>query len=694
MPTITAELIIALATLVPLVGSLLCALLAGFGGTSHAARQRLGWFSFALMLLTAVLIFSAVGCVLVDGPSSHPLTLIAADFAGDVLRFHIDGLSALFLVLVAFIGVAAALYSVNYMQHYPDYHLIRYYPAFLIFIAGMIGLLATTDMLGWFALFWQMMTLSSFLLIRFEWKETACVRAAWVYLLMMQIACVFLMLAGYLLEAPHGEPAGLAHDLETMSAALPTLLAEQPRWGLCAFGLLLAGFAIKMGLWPFGSLWLPDAHPAAPSPVSALLSGVMLKTGLYGLLRTFLCLAPPVTGQGHFSHAGWGTLIVILGVITLCSGTLQAIKQTQSKRLLAFSSIGQVGYMAFAAGAALLMASNTSLFAPAPLLAAVSLLGVLFHATNHALFKSTLFLSAGATLAATGTQDMNKLGGLFPKLPVTALCALVASLSIAGVPLFNGFASKWAIYVAGFQGGAVAWFLPLCAALALMVSVFTLACFIKFYGVIFLSRPSAIVCAMPTFSAGTNAESAQAGFGLPMKLPQIVLAGACIILGLFPDWGIRGVSTLIGHTHQGVLGQIAAAFHDHSWIDAQSAWGMNFSTARIMPLATLALLGGLWLFVRWLAGVGGSRPRAVAPWLCGYAQEGDWNRYTARHHFSDITRLLGWLGGMPKSSPDKPLAQTPDMLLQHKARLETLRARRLALQGAFSRTPKPGDRPS
>ena len=271
------------------------------------------------------------------------------------------------------------------------------------------------------------------------------------------------------------------------------MLAEQPLLTGLAFALFLVGFGIKMGMWPFGQVWLPDAHPAAPSPVSAMLSGVMIKTGVYGLMRYFLWLVP-AEARADFPLTWWGLAVVGLGTVTLFTGTMQALKQDQTKRLLAFSSIGQVGYILLGLGVCMTLLGGTE-FDPAAALAAAAFCGALFHTLNHGLFKSLLFLNAGSMLHATGTQDLNKLGGLMKFMPLTAVTALIASFSIAGVPLFNGFASKWSIYVAAIQGGPACGFLPLLAMVAILTSALTLALFIKFFGGIFLSRTSATVAA-------------------------------------------------------------------------------------------------------------------------------------------------------------------------------------------------------
>ena len=221
-----------------------------------------------------------------------------------------------------------------------------------------------------------------------------------------------------------------------------------------------------------------------------MLSGVMLKTGVYGLMRYFLWLVP-VRAQADYPLARWGMLVAVLGTITLFTGTMQALKQEQSKRLLAFHSIGQIGYILLGTGTCMaLLPVNTPATAA---LATIGFFGALFHVLNHGLFKGLLFLNAGSMLHATGTQDLNQMGGMMKFMPLTAITALIASFSISGVPLFNGYVSKWSIAVAAIQGSGSAHYLVVCAVIAILTSALTLASFMKFFGVSFLSRTSALV---------------------------------------------------------------------------------------------------------------------------------------------------------------------------------------------------------
>jgi formate hydrogenlyase subunit 3/multisubunit Na+/H+ antiporter MnhD subunit len=609
-----------------------------------------GWLAFLVTTGTAVLILSAVIEVLTAGPSRHPAAFWAMPMFGFALRIYVDGLTALFLLLAALIAVPASFYSIIYMRHYPDYGVARYYPYFLLFLAAMYGLLSTTDMMWFFFIFWQLMTLPGYALIRFEHRQRENVWAANKYLIMMQIACAATMIGAELLAITGKTVSGsanLKYDFDTVSANLPLLLSIRPATTALAFGLFLVGFGIKMGMWPFGQVWLPDAHPAAPSPVSAMLSGVMIKTGVYGLIRYFLWLVP-VSAQADFPLARWGMLVAILGTITLFTGTMQALKQEQSKRLLAFHSIGQIGYILLGTGAcmALLPVATPATTA----LATIGFFGALFHVLNHGLFKGLLFLNAGSMLHATGTQDLNKMGGMMKYMPLTAVTALVASFSISGVPLFNGFVSKWSIYVAAIQGSGSARYLLVCAVIAILTSALTLASFVKFFGVSFLSRTSALV------KARVAANDGRLEVPWMMQLPQVALAFLCVLLGVVPAIGFG----LMQHALEASRGGLGTTLANASPMMSGPLQGLAQpgSAALFAPVALAAVLGLIFLIVYGISKLGGAPRRAADPWLCGYVREADCHRYVAHNFYGEIKRYFGWLGGVPH-------AHKPPALKEH-----------------------------
>src|SRR5512136_756197 len=512
------------------------------------SKALAGWLSFIATGATAVLIFSACGTVLSGGGTGHPVAFMSNPTFGE-LRFYVDGLSAIFLGLVALMAVPAALYSINYVKRYTEYGAGRYYPHLLLFLGGMYGLLSTTDMMWYFFIFWQLMLIPSAMLVRYENKNPACVRAAWVYLILMEVARVPVMIGSGMIATGGGaEGAALKYDFDVIGAGLPGVLASAPGTVTMAMLLFLIGFGIKMGMWPFGQYWVPEAYKSAPSPISCLLSSVVSKSGVYGVMRSFLWLVP-ASAQSQFPMGKWGMVVACLGTVTLFTGTMQALKQEQTKRLLAFHSIGQIGYITLGTGIAMtLVQSGDPKFVT---LAVIGLCGAIYHSVNHGLFTGLLFLNAGSIEMATGgSQELNKLGGLMKYMPLTAVTTLIASFSISGVPLFNGFVSKWSIYVAGIQGAGSAGFLAICALFAIMTSALTLASFIKFFGVSFLSRPSDLVEA----SAGGKGNLEVDGL---MQLPQLFLAALCILLGIVPAIAYNIMNSALAVSKQG-FGEVLA----------------------------------------------------------------------------------------------------------------------------------------
>lgn len=612
-------------------------------------RPLAGRIAFGITASAAVLAVGAAASVLISGPGKA-LTVWALPGYASSLRIYVDGLSAVFLLLIALVSSLSALYSIQYMDHYPGYSVCRYYPYFLLFVAGMYGIVVVTDLMAGFFLLWQLMTLSSYALVRFEYREREYVRAAFRYLVAMEVACVFIMLgAGMLARGPLVLPDEtlMRYDSDAISHGLPALF--RTGGGVAAAGLLcfLIGFGIKAGMWPFGQLWLPAAHPAAPSPVSALLSGVVIKTGIYGLMRSFLWLIPADALEAYPSEI-WGLALAALGTATLFIGTTQALGQDQSKRLLAFSSIGQIGYILLPLGACLTLIKAGPADDGILLLATIGFSASLFHTLNHGLFKSLLFLNAGSLLYATDTQDLNQMGGLVKYMPVTAVATLIGAFSIAGVPLFNGFASKWSIFLTTILGSRHAPYLAVCAVLAMLTSVLTLALFLKFFGTSFLSRVSGRVGARARDGKISDA-------GWPMLVPQAVLAGCCLILGLAPQIGFVMIHrALIASPHGlgATLGKVPAL--PTSALTGVAGPG---GAAVLSPLVVAAVFAALLLLAAGLSLAGGAVRRPAEPWLCGYATESDQTRYGARHLYREVARYLPWV---PKAAiPFVNGARTP-----------------------------------
>jgi len=617
-----------------------------------------GWINFLITAASGTLALYGAAMALLHGPGPAT-TIYALPQYGSALRISVDGLSAVFLGLIATIAIFSSFYAIRYMTHYHDYGVGRFYPYFQFFVAGMYGIVATTDLMVFFCFFWQLMTLPSYALIRYEFKQRDNVRAAIKYLVMMEISCVLVMLGSYMLAgtAPvtiAGETL-MRFDFDAIREHASMLGALPAGAGPFALLLFLIGFGIKAGMWPFGQMWLPDAHPAAPSPVSALLSGVMIKTGIYGLMRSFIWLIPS-QGSDWYSPSMWGGVLAFLGTVTLFFGTMQALKQEQSKRLLAFHSIGQIGYIILGLGACLALLPIGTGYAGLAALAAIGFYGALFHTINHGLFKSLLFLNAGSMLYATGTQDLNRLGGLMKYMPLTAITALVASFSIAGVPLFNGFASKWSIYVATIlgsssEGSRHVGYLAFCGIFGIVTSALTLASFMKFFGVSFLSRASKLVKEKAARHTSLEVKPT-------MQIPQVLLALLCILLGLVPGLAYRLIHLSLAGSNQGLAEKLLSAAPAQT--DLVIALPAGSNAAILAPLAVGAVLLLMFLIAKFISRLGAAERRQADLWLCGYVREADAYRYSAHNLYTEVKRYFRWVGGMPRH----PHERTPETKTQ------------------------------
>ena len=600
-------------------------LLAAGAAAPLLARKRTaaGAVNLALVAVSAALLLT-VSHEALFGPAGHAARTISL---GPVaVPFLVDGLSGLFLAIIAVMAVMSALYSVRYMGHYPEYGLGGYYLCYPLFVLGMAALVTVDDLAVGFTLAWQVMTVASFFLVRFERRKAENRRSAAKYLFLMELAWLLVVAGAFFVRGyEFGEPLAEVTSKLGTTGGLP----------LAAFlAFLLVGFGLKAGVWPLGQLWLPDAHSIAPSPVSALLSGVMLKTGIYGLLRTFLFMAP--VGNPAFDGRAWGLAVAAVGAATLFIGTVQSMKQSDAKRLLAYSSIGQIGYIVLASGAVLYLGTaGTAALRP---LAVAAVIGALFHVLNHAIFKGLLFLTGGSILYATGTKDLNKLGGLIRLMPVSAVIAGIASLSISGMPPFSGFASKWTIISSALLAGDATVALVLFGIVALFTSAVTLACYVKFFGMAFTSAGS-------EWNVGRTVREVP----VSMLAPKIALAAVALAQGLFPVLSVGLVLAALRRSEGFLLaGDVAAA----GGPVVASAGGVSLTgltglplNAAAAPLVVLLVLGLGLALGSLLRRSGGSKEVEAPTWLCGYQDLNERTRYTDRGMFAAFKSLFRWTGG-------------------------------------------------
>ncbi len=417
----------------------------------------------AVGLALAIVAFMALG----QSPQETILPLGLPD-----LPFHLrlDPLSAFFLLLLGATGTAISIYSSGYFRASegtaPGLICFQYH----VFLAAMALVLVADDAYV-FMVAWESMALASFFLVITQHRIPEIRRAGFLYLLIAHVGAIAILLCFGTLQGGSGD-----YTFATMRS-----LHLTGAWPSVAFFLALFGFGAKAGLLPL-HIWLPEAHPAAPSPVSALMSGVMLKTAIYGLLRVTFDL---MDGQLWW----WGVAALALGLATALFGVIFAAAQSDMKRLLAYSSIENIGIIVAGIGLTILFKSYGK-----TLLAAITLTAVLYHALNHAFFKSLLFLATGSVLHATNERSLGKLGGLIHRMPWVAWVALVGALACAGLPPLNGFVSEWLLlqaflFTPSLPQSFVNMLVPVAAAALVLAVALSAYVMVKFYGVIFLGRP-------------------------------------------------------------------------------------------------------------------------------------------------------------------------------------------------------------
>lgn len=535
-------------------------------------------------------------------------------------HFRIDALAAFFLVIIDLGGALASLYGLGYGR-YEDapQRVLPFFPAFL---AGM-NLVVLADDAFTFLLSWEFMSLASWALVMAHHRDADNRKAGYLYIVMASFGTLALLLAFGLLAGPEG-----SYDFAVMRAAEHTSSTA----GIVLI-LLLLGAGSKAGLVPL-HVWLPLAHPAAPSHVSALMSGVMTKVAVYGFIRVVFDLLGTPTA--------WSSVVVLLfGGGTAVLGILHALMEKDLKRLLAYSTIENIGVIFVSLGLALAFAANGM-----ELAAALALTAALFHALNHSFFKSLLFFGAGAVLVATGERDMEKLGGLIHRMPFTSCAFLVGCMAISALPPFNGFVSEWLAFQAVLQSPELPqWglkiIIPAVGGLLALSAALAAACFVKAFGVIFLGRPR-------SFVAGQAREADRLSLAA-----MFVLAALCLLAGILPG---------------AVMDSLAPA--TLSLIGARMPVQMGVPWLSIVPITeTRSSYNGLLVFLftalsasltAYLVHRFASRVLRRAPaWDCGFPEADPATQYTAGSFAQPIRRVFGTLAFRAREQVDMPAPGDP-----------------------------------
>ena len=521
---------------------------------------------------------------------------------------EVDALSAFFVVLILGLSALAAIYGSEYLWAWRDKKSLG--PPWFFFnvlvASMMMVVLARNAVL--FLVAWEVMALSSFFLVTFEDERESVRNAGWTYLVATHLGTAFLLVMFILMGR---EVGSLDFDQFGKLSGIPPASAS------LLFLLAVIGFGTKAGFMPL-HVWLPEAHPAAPSHVSALMSGVMIKTGIYGLVRILMLLGPP--------PMWWGWLLVGIGLSSGILGVLFALAQHDLKRLLAYHSVENIGIIALGLGVGLLGVSGHW-----PLLVVLGFGGGLLHVANHALFKSLLFLGAGAVLHGAGTREIDHLGGLSKRMPWTAFTFLVGAVAISGLPPLNGFVSEFLIYLGAFGGGislkagdAVPLF-GLIAGLALIGGL-AAACFTKAFGIVFLGQPRS--------GHGQHAHEV----GWLMRIPMLLLAASCVLIGLFAPVALSILQPVV----QQVSELPANVVHKN----LASAAG---------PLRLVATIGAVFLALVIIlallrrALLANRRVEESVTWGCGYDLPTPRMQYTASSFAQPLTDLFKPLLGTRKN---------------------------------------------
>jgi formate hydrogenlyase subunit 3/multisubunit Na+/H+ antiporter MnhD subunit len=566
------------------------------GRSAAATRVVYG----ACTIATAISLFAALRQI---GGAAMPLSVtlpIGVPWIG--AHFRLDALSAYFLAVVDFGGLAASLFALGYGQHETAPQ--RVLPFYAAFLAAMMLVVLADDAFT-FLLCWEFMSLSSWALVLSHHRVPDNVRAGYVYLVMASFGTLSLLLAFGLLAGPGG-----LYTFDAMRAAHPSATI-----GAMALLLALLGAGSKAGIVPL-HVWLPLAHPAAPSHVSALMSGVMTKIAVYAFVRVAFELA----GAPDW---WWSIVVLAIGGATAVMGVLYALMQHDLKRLLAYHTVENIGIIFIGLGLALAFQTYGMPFA-----AALAFTAALFHVFNHSVFKSLLFFGAGAVLTATGERDMEHLGGLIHRMPATAFVFLVGCAAISALPPLNGFASEWLTFQAILLSPELpSWGLkllvPAVGGLLALSAALAAACFVKAYGVTFLGRAR-----RPAAAAATETDR----FSLTA---MAMLAAVCLVAGILPGLFIDALapvsSALIGVHMPPQLGG--------PWLSIVPIAASRSSYDGLLVFAFIVMSGGLAaLAIHRLAS---DRLRRAPAWDCGYPDASPATQYTAASFAQPIRRVFG-----------------------------------------------------
>jgi hydrogenase-4 component B len=524
------------------------------------------------------------------------------------IALQLDRLGALFLTLVSSAGLLAAVYGFHYTAEYDGRQSLGFFGLmFCGFLFGM-SLVTCAANVFTFLLAWELMAITSYFLVLTESENQDAQAAALWYVAMTHVGLV-LLIPMFLLMAPASDATMFA-DLRAGAAALP------PAARSAVFLLALAAFGSKAGIIPL-HVWLPRAHPAAPSHVSALMSAVMIKLGLYGLLR----VGVDFLGTGP---AWWGGLVLLAGSVSALGGVLYALTENDLKRLLAYSSVENIGIIFLGLGAGLVLQSYGLRE-----LALAGFAAALLHSVNHAAFKALLFLAAGHVLQQTHTRNMERLGGLIKGMPHTAALFLVGAAAAAGLPPLNGFTSEWMIFQSLLSGAAIpppaaAIGTPIAVAVLALTSGLAAATFVKAFGISFL--------AMPRSDQAAAAREPH----VSQRIAVAILGGSCVVLGLAAT-GAAGAMREIVATLSPFVDGVPALAVSELWLVAPNG------IAQVSPILIALFVGAVAIAAAALVHARGLRLRYTDTWGCGRIRQTSRMEYTSTAFAEPLRRIFSEL---------------------------------------------------
>ena len=588
-------------------------MLAGFGGGAAGALMSRSARAARIATAAGALTGSAaaLGVALAVLVTGSPVTFAAPQLlaAAGGVSIHVDALGAFFLLVVAVGAIPASIYGASSTAAYEGRTSLRAFGlAFNVFIAAMCLVPSASNVLT-FLLAWELMSVASYFLVMSDPSDSRTRHAGLWYLAMTEFGLMAL-LPMFLLLAPGAGSLSFA-DLRAGAA----LLSPAARGAI--FALALVGFGSKAGLVPL-HVWLPRAHPAAPSHVSALMSGVMIKLGIYGLVRVvfdFMGGGPP----------WWGGVLLFAGSVSALLGVLYALMEHDLKRLLAYHSVENIGIIVIGLGAGSILHSY-GLHG----LAVIGFAGALFHTLNHACFKGLLFLGAGSVLHRAHTRNMEEMGGLVTRMPVTAAQFLIGSAAIAALPPLNGFASEWMVFQALLAGTfiphpGVAIGFPLAVGMLALTSGLAAACFVKAFGITFLAMPRSRAAAAATEAPGA------------MTFAGWLLAGACVVLGIGASFVVPVLYGVL-RSVDGLVPAGAPLPAPGLWIAAPQALG------HVSPVLLALMLGfAMLLTFVIIRAVHRTPVRAADTWGCGRVAQTPRMEYTASAFAEPLRRVFAEL---------------------------------------------------